>query len=152
MRIPPWKDMPGAAREGKAIPAVQSVRKITCLSGTMNRTAGRPVIRMLKTLAEPFHSERLVPVPEKYQDLYELAFGKRPAEELYDLRADPEQLNNVAGIPEYSEIRDELSTRLQNYTAETDDPRAHGKDAPWDYYPFYGRKTNKDWYVEKRTD
>jgi N-sulfoglucosamine sulfohydrolase len=89
---------------------------------------------------------------EGYRKLYELAFGKRPAEELYDLRADPGQMNNVAGVPEYSEILDELSARLQKYTAETGDPRALGKDAPWDFYPYYGLRINKDWHVEKRTD
>ena len=32
-----------------------------------------------------------------HRKLYELSFGKRPADELYDLSKDPHQLNNVAG-------------------------------------------------------
>ena len=35
----------------------------------------------------------------KDKELFELAFGKRPAEELYDLKKDPGQLNNVADKP-----------------------------------------------------
>jgi len=87
---------------------------------------------------------------EDYQEFYELAFGKRPAEELYDLKKDPGQVNNVAGLEEYAEIREKLSSKLQDYTAETGDPRALGEDAPWDFYPYYGQRRNDDWYVEKR--
>jgi arylsulfatase A-like enzyme len=87
---------------------------------------------------------------EEFQVYYDLAFGMRPSEELYDLRSDPDQLNNLATLPEYSDILKKLSTQLQEYTARTDDPRALGLDAPWDYYPYYGRQINKDWYVEER--
>ena len=85
---------------------------------------------------------------EEFQEYYDLAFGMRPVEELFDLRSDPGQINNVAGLGEYSEIREELSNRLEEYTSETGDPRALGKDAPWDFYPYYGRRVNKDWYVD----
>ena len=33
-------------------------------------------------------------------NLAELSFGMRPAEELYDLKKDPEQMNNRAGSRE----------------------------------------------------
>lgn len=87
---------------------------------------------------------------EGFQKFYQLAFGKRPSEELYDLRSDPGQLKNVAALPEYSEILNELSTQLQEYTAKTGDLRALGEDAPWDYYPYYGRRINKNWSVDKK--
>ena len=80
-------------------------------------------------------------------DLFQIAFAKRPAEELYDLRLDPFQLNNVASLPKYAEIKRDLSAQLQEYTAETGDPRALGKDALWDNYPiYYDRPINKNWY------
>ena len=88
---------------------------------------------------------------EDFHVYYELAFGMHPAEELYDLRSDPGQLHNVAADPEYAEILHELSTQLQEYTAGTGDPRALGQDAPWDYYPYYGLRRNKDWYVEAKS-
>ena len=40
---------------------------------------------------------------------YDLAFGKRPAEELYDLKKDPGQINNLAGQPEYAKVQKKLS-------------------------------------------
>ena len=79
---------------------------------------------------------------------YQWAFGKRPAEELYDLRADPGQLANVAADPAYAKARNDLSARLQEYTARTGDPRALGKEAPWDYYPYYGARKNRSWEVD----
>lgn len=86
----------------------------------------------------------------KYKPFYDRAFAKRPAEELYDLRSDPFQLNNVASLPQYAGIKEELSTLLQEYTAMTGDPRALGKDAPWDYYPYYGLTINKNWTVDQK--
>ena len=76
--------------------------------------------------------------------------GIDPAEELYDLRSDPGQIENVASLTDYAEAKGELSDRLERYTQETGDPRALGKDAPWDYYPYYGLKRNQDWTVAGR--
>ncbi len=55
--------------------------------------------------------------------LYELAFGMRPAEELYNLRCDPDQMVNVAHIPEYDRIRRRLQSELLEYLSATGDPR-----------------------------
>ena len=62
--------------------------------------------------------------------LCELAFGMRPAEELYDLRSDPDQMVNVAAVPEYGAIRRRLQGELLDYLAQTGDPRLeeHGFD------------------------
>jgi hypothetical protein len=87
-----------------------------------------------------------------FKRLYDLAFAKRPAEELYDIRKDPNQLVNLALQPEYAEARKKLSARLQKYLEKTGDPRALGKAAPWDYYPYYGRKVNKDWKVDPKPE
>ncbi len=85
-----------------------------------------------------------------FREFHRLAFGKRPAEELYDLRADPGQVKNVASLSDYAESKRKLSDRLEQYTAKTGDPRALGKDAPWDYYPYYGTKRTKGWAVDER--
>ncbi len=81
---------------------------------------------------------------------YDLAFAKRPADELYLLRMDPGQLMNVAGKPEHAEVQKMLSARLQEQLVRTKDPRALGQDVPWDYYPYYGRRLNKDWKVDAK--
>jgi len=70
--------------------------------------------------------------------LFELAFGKRPAEELYDLRKDPGQLNNVAGEPEYATIKSKLAAALMSELKATKDPRVLGRGDLFDKYPYYG--------------
>ena len=50
--------------------------------------------------------------------LFDLAFNKRPAEELYDLKKDPYQLNNLVDRPEYKRKRDELRNALDALRAE----------------------------------
>ena len=69
---------------------------------------------------------------------FALATAKRPAEELYDLRKDPQQLENVAAKPEYSGAKAILQTALQNWMRETHDPRAGNNSDPWDRYPYFG--------------
>jgi arylsulfatase A-like enzyme len=55
---------------------------------------------------------------------YRLAFGKRPGEELYDLRKDPEQMVNVAAKPEYAEVKARLRKLLLRELHDTGDPRS----------------------------
>ncbi len=74
--------------------------------------------------------------------LFELAFGKRPTEELYDLKKDPNQLENVAGRPEYAEVRDKLRTELMTKLKASGDPRALGNGDVFDAYPYYGDGNN----------
>ena len=48
-----------------------------------------------------------------------LIFGKRPAEELYDLRNDPHQLTNVADKPEYADALKQLRARVDEWMKQT---------------------------------
>jgi N-sulfoglucosamine sulfohydrolase len=73
-----------------------------------------------------------------HRRLYDLSFAKRPAEELYDLRKDPGQLDNVASDPDYAEIRKELEARLMAELRETADPRVVGGAERLEEYPYYG--------------
>ena len=81
---------------------------------------------------------------------YDLAFAKRPAEELYSIKKDPGQLVNLVGDPLFATIHKKLRTQLQQRLVETKDPRALGLDAPWDYYPYYGSRRNPNWKVEQQ--
>lgn len=67
---------------------------------------------------------------------WELGFGKRPAEELYDLRQDPDQLRNVALDPDYAVPRKDLSARLMRILTETGDPRIQGDGLTFERPPF----------------
>jgi N-sulfoglucosamine sulfohydrolase len=77
-------------------------------------------------------------------DYYELTFGQRPEEELYDVISDPFQLNNLAGKAEFSNIKSELRGQLNTWMAETGDLRAkEPKTLYWDqvrYTPNYQMK------------
>jgi arylsulfatase A-like enzyme len=55
------------------------------------------------------------------KELFRLAFEKRPYEELYDLRKDPYQLNNVATLPEYGEQKRAITVIFEKeFTASYD--------------------------------
>jgi arylsulfatase A-like enzyme len=53
---------------------------------------------------------------------FAMACGPRPEEELYDLKADPDQLRNVAGDPKYAARRDELRAKLEAELRASQDP------------------------------
>lgn len=69
---------------------------------------------------------------DRWPRLFRLAFGKRPAEELYAVRRDPFQLENLAGKAEYDAVRRQLAARLDSYLQATADPRALGRGAELD--------------------
>jgi len=54
---------------------------------------------------------------------YDRAFAKRPAEELYDLRRDPDQVRNIADDPAYADRKRALSDQLLRLLRDTGDPR-----------------------------
>jgi arylsulfatase A-like enzyme len=58
-----------------------------------------------------------------WKPFFDRAYGKRPREELYDLKADPDQIHNVADQDAYQEIRQRLSKRLMDELTRTGDPR-----------------------------
>jgi uncharacterized sulfatase len=71
--------------------------------------------------------------------LFDLAFGRRPAEELYDLGKDPGQLENVASLPQYEDAVKDLAGSLMRELARTGDPRAAGGGEAFDGYAYQGR-------------
>ena len=52
----------------------------------------------------------------------------RPAEELYDLRADPHEVRNLAGDPAHAGVKAELSAELSAWRARVGDPGLMGED------------------------
>jgi arylsulfatase A-like enzyme len=59
----------------------------------------------------------------QWKPLYDLAFGKRPRVELYDLKTDPHQIKNVAADPRYAAARAKLEVQLLAELRRTGDPR-----------------------------
>jgi arylsulfatase A-like enzyme len=72
------------------------------------------------------------------QKYFELDFGKRPAEELYELKGDPHQMDNVAGKAAYAAVQAQLRHQLEQWMKDTADPRAAKDDDHWDTYPYFG--------------
>jgi len=71
-----------------------------------------PVLALMRELHQ---QGRLDPVQEHLFDL------TRPAEELYDLEKDPYEIHNLAGLPDYREIQQRLSSVLDSWMMETND-------------------------------
>lgn len=73
-----------------------------------------------------------------HERLFDLAFAKRPAEELYDLTTDPDQLHNVAADPAYTQIKKDLWNRLMGTLQTTGDLRVRGQGDFFDMQPYTG--------------
>jgi uncharacterized sulfatase len=67
---------------------------------------------------------------------YDYAFAKRPAEELYDLRTDPDQMRNRAADPAYAATLKAQSGELMRILTEAGDPRVVEKECRFDLPPF----------------
>jgi uncharacterized sulfatase len=80
---------------------------------------------------------------DKVFPLFHLAFEKRPGEELYDLKGDPGQLNNVAGAGRYAAVKEALRGQLHERLIATKDPRESGQKIIWDSTPYYGSRRRR---------
>ena len=78
---------------------------------------------IVKDMKKAHEEGKLTP----YQEVH--WFGVRPVEELYDLKADPHQINNLAETPEFSKVLVEHRTVLGNWIKETDDKGQYPEDA-----------------------
>ena len=67
----------------------------------------------------------------EFRTLFELAFAKRPLEELYILADDPHQMNNVAGNTLHASLKEDLVSQLRQHLAATGDPREVGGEMKW---------------------
>ncbi len=68
--------------------------------------------------------------------LFKQAFDRRPVEELYDLRNDPSQMNNIADHVEYANIKASLKNRLMAVMEAGDDDRIHPGETIYDKPPY----------------
>ncbi|MBV8313436.1 MAG: sulfatase [Planctomycetaceae bacterium] len=78
-----------------------------------------------------------------FAEAFRMAFAKRPAEELYDLRNDPMQRKNIADDQRHARDKSALRAALDRWMAETADPRVDPADDRWDRYPYVGEPAKK---------
>lgn len=70
------------------------------------------------------------------EPLYQLGFGKRPREELYDLGKDPDYMQNIATAPAYEEVRKAMESRLMRILREQGDPRLVEEPCRFELEPY----------------
>ncbi len=71
----------------------------------------------------------------EWRAYYERCFGKRPAEELYDLSKDPDQVCNVALEGAYANTKARLAAQLMGTLKAAGDPRL-AEAVPFEKPPF----------------
>jgi N-sulfoglucosamine sulfohydrolase len=93
---------------------------------------------------------------ERTNKFWQLNFGMRPAEELYDLTVDAGCARNLAGESVHAERVNQLRERMESELKVQNDPRMAGNGKIFDEYPatngagFYekfmrGEKMNAGW-------
>jgi arylsulfatase A-like enzyme len=75
---------------------------------------------------------------------FDLAFARRPAEELYDLTTDPDQLTNVAGRADLAGVKASLQSTLDAWMRRTKDPRLDPADDRFDRFKYFGQPTREE--------
>ncbi|MBC8325097.1 MAG: sulfatase-like hydrolase/transferase [Verrucomicrobia subdivision 3 bacterium] len=73
---------------------------------------------------------------DAYTKHFDIAFSPRPEFELYDLKRDPDQIQNVAADPQYATTLRVLTKRMMNTLRETGDPRVIGDGGTFDRKPY----------------
>jgi uncharacterized sulfatase len=113
----------------------------------------RSIVKGFKDLYPGYHD--VDPSPSKdvvmaMEDsfYFELAFAKRPQEQLYDIKNDPYCTQNIVSLPEYRQLVDKLKQQLMTDLTEQGDPRV--LDNPvFDSYPRYSSMRNFSGFHQK---
>jgi len=78
----------------------------------------------------------------RFDNYYQMAFGKRPAEELYLVKEDPQNIKNLARDPKYAMIKRQLRERLDEQLRSEGDPRALGQAEFFDTIEYTGPRVH----------
>jgi arylsulfatase A-like enzyme len=78
----------------------------------------------------------------RFDNLFELSFGKRPLEELYKIGSDPHNMNNLASQPQYAETKRKLRERMEELLKSEGDPRMIGNAGFFDTIEYTGPKNH----------
>ncbi len=72
----------------------------------------------------------------EHREKFQLGFGKRPLEELYDVRHDPHHMRNLAEDPIYLETKERLWETLRQELIYQKDPRLIEEDCRYERSPY----------------
>jgi N-sulfoglucosamine sulfohydrolase len=99
--------------------------------------SGNPETGYLDTDGSPSKTEILKAKREgKNEALWQLSFGKKGSEELYDRIKDPDAMNNLAAQPAFAKIKAALKNQMERELKNQKDPRMFGNGAVFDQYPY----------------
>lgn len=73
-----------------------------------------------------------------FDEYYKLAFGKRPVEELYDMKTDTACMTNLATDPKHAQTKRMLQRRMEEMLKEEGDPRMLGRTDFFDTIRYTG--------------
>jgi len=108
--------------------------------------AGNPETGYLNCDGSPTKTEciraRTAPGSRQY---WEWSFGRRPSEELYDLRVDRDCLRNLADSPQHQDLRKRLREEMFDRLRKQGDPRMFGRGNIFDRYP-YADESGRNFY------
>lgn len=79
---------------------------------------------------------------KRIQEYWQLNFGKRAGEELYNIKEDPYCMNNLAGDEKLGELKEKLKSEMTARLTEQNDPRILGHGDIFDQYPYQGDVQN----------
>jgi uncharacterized sulfatase len=72
----------------------------------------------------------------QYKWHFDYAFAKRPQEELYDLRQDPDATVNIAAEPAFAAKKAEMAAELMSKLKAAGDPRVTQDPVPFELPPY----------------
>lgn len=108
---------------------------------TLRWPAGNPETGYLNVDGSPTKTEVLqARRADATAYLWQLSFGKRPQEELYNIRTDRECMVNLMADPRKASLAEGLRTELLARLREQQDPRMSGKGDLFDSYPYMGKE------------
>lgn len=98
--------------------------------------AGNPETGYMNVDASPTKTEILkARRNQKTAHFWQLSFGKRNAEELYNIKEDPNCMINLAETPEYETLMRKMEKEMTARLVEQEDPRMFGRGEEFDRYP-----------------
>jgi len=99
--------------------------------------AGNPETGYLNTDGSPTKTEILsLRTQPELKHYWDLNFGKRPAEELFNIRKDPACMVNLAEHDDYQTKKTELLNEMTAKLKAQGDPRINGNGDVFDKYPY----------------
>lgn len=110
----------------------------------------------LKALLPGYHDvddspskQFLIDEKDEWPKYFDLAYSKRPAEQLYDVKNDPGCINDLAENPEYLQIKEELNKILLDELKKQGDPRVMGNGDVFESYPRFASMRNFPGFKER---